>query len=112
MQELETTKTVQENIVDILQSEFTNIEIKEDLSTGVGELYRFSKDKWEGICLQYEGVPVHIYASKEQLDILKGRGSSQVEQLVIQRFEEFPNIQQETMNVATPDLISKESDEK
>lgn len=112
VQELETKKTIQKNVGDILRSEFANSEIKEEKSTGVGKLYRFSKKKWEGICLQYEGVPVHIYASKEQVNILRGQRSLTMAQLAVQRLEEFQNIKQETMNVTAPDLISEESDEK
>ncbi|MFW9855520.1 MAG: ARPP-1 family domain-containing protein [Candidatus Thorarchaeota archaeon] len=76
LKEKETKGKIPSDLDQYLRKEFSKIKITKDDATGAGQLYRFSDQKWQGICIQYEGVPLHLYAAKEHIDILKGRRRS------------------------------------
>ncbi len=85
-----------------------NSTIKKEKATGEGELYKFTKDKWQGVCIQYQGIPIHLYAAKEQVDILKGRDSSSFE--AIQRVSPVPNVQREIMSQVIQEQRRRDSE--
>ncbi|MFX0119040.1 MAG: ARPP-1 family domain-containing protein [Promethearchaeota archaeon] len=73
MQKVETDQKLPDNLEKILQDEFKDLKVNKDNATGTGDLFRFNSKKWQGISLNYQGHPIHLYATKEQVDILKGR---------------------------------------
>jgi hypothetical protein len=72
LQKLETGKEIG-NLEEILRQEFKDAKVSEEKATGSGSLFRFKTEKWEGVSIQYEGEPVHLYAAKSQVDIFKDR---------------------------------------
>ncbi|MHA2203143.1 MAG: ARPP-1 family domain-containing protein [Candidatus Hodarchaeales archaeon] len=75
MQKLETDQTLPDSLEEILRNEFKDLQVNKEKATGTGDLFRFNNKKWQGISINYQGNPVHLYATKEQVDILKGRRS-------------------------------------
>ena len=73
MQKEEVKDSLKGNLTEILHGEFKNVKVKKEKATGAGNLFRFNNKKWEGISVQYKGSPIHLYATKEQVDILKGK---------------------------------------
>ena len=73
MQKQKTTQMLPDNLEEILRDEFMDLEVKKEEATGTGDLFRFNNKKWQGISINYQGNPIHLYATKEQVDILKGR---------------------------------------
>ncbi|TXT57038.1 MAG: hypothetical protein BAJATHORv1_20637 [Candidatus Thorarchaeota archaeon] len=62
---------------DVLLSNL-NEELKEtgliaQKASGVGDLYRFRNDSWEGVFILHDGVPIHLYASKKHVDTIADR---------------------------------------
>ncbi|UCG89888.1 MAG: hypothetical protein JSU57_05345 [Candidatus Heimdallarchaeota archaeon] len=78
MQKIETDQKLPDNLGEILKNEFKDIKVNKGKATGAGDLFRFNNKKWQGISIQYKGNPVHLYATKEQVDILKGRTPGRV----------------------------------
>jgi hypothetical protein len=87
-----------------LQKEFAEIKVVKDEATGAGQLYRFSDEKWQGICIRDKGVPVHLYAAKEHVDILKGRQHPAPEMIQrVANVAETPVMQQTVRNRMAPE---------
>lgn len=109
LKETKTTGKAPTDLPRYLGKEFTDLKITQEEPTGTGQLYRFSDKKWQGICVQYEGVPVHLYAAKEHVDILKGRRRSAPEMVQrVANVAETPVMQQTIMNEMTPEEHSEE----
>ncbi|MHA2225708.1 MAG: ARPP-1 family domain-containing protein [Candidatus Hodarchaeales archaeon] len=106
MRKVETSDKLQGNIADVMENEFDGIKIIKEKATGTGELYKISGDKWEGICLHYEGNPMHFYATKKHVDILKGRTQSPF-QNIVQTTQDF-GLESEIMSQAAPEQIIQE----
>ncbi len=97
MQKMKTDQKLPENLEEILKNEFKEINVKKEKATGTGDLFRFNNKKWQGISLHYKGNPVHLYATKEQVDILKGRTPNRVPgmpRIQVQNIQD-PRIQQQ-----------------
>lgn len=107
MQKIKTSNKLQGNLADIMRNEFFDVKISKEKATGTGDLYKFSRDKWEGICVQYQGIPAHFYAAKKHVDILKGRTSSPF-QNIVQTTQDFPSLENEIRNRAAPEQIVQE----
>ncbi|UCE14109.1 MAG: hypothetical protein JSV04_02760 [Candidatus Heimdallarchaeota archaeon] len=75
MKKMEIGQKLPDNLKDVLKNEFKDIKVNKGKATGTGDLFRFNNKKWQGISIQYKGNPVHLYATKEQVDILEGRKS-------------------------------------
>lgn len=99
MQKLDTTQTLSDSLDEILRGEFKDLEVNKENATGTGDLYRFKNKKWQGISINYQGNPVHLYATKEQVDILKGRKrlAYGVPQTQVQSIQD-PQVQQIVLN--------------
>lgn len=103
MQKVETGDSLKGDISDLLCKELKDVRISKQKATGEGLLFRFNKEKWEGINIQFNGIPVHFYATKEHVDILKGRKTHP-----IQTIQEPLNIDREIMSQAAPEQIVQE----
>ena len=109
LQKLETDQTLPDSLEEILRNEFKDLEVKKGKATGTGDLFRFNNKKWQGISLNYQGNPVHLYATKEQVDILKGRKPRMmpgVPQMQVQSIQD-PQVQQQEI---TLDQVFDESE--
>ncbi|MFX0122487.1 MAG: ARPP-1 family domain-containing protein [Candidatus Hodarchaeota archaeon] len=73
MQKIETDQMLPDSLKEVLRNEFKDIQVNKEKATGTGDLFRFNNKRWQGISINYQGNPVHLYATKEQVDILKGR---------------------------------------
>jgi hypothetical protein len=99
MQKQETTQMLPDNLEEILRNEFMDLKVKKEKATGTGDLFRFNNKKWQGISINYQGSPVHLYATKEQVDILKGRKqrlAPGIPQMQVQS-NQIPQVQQQVM---------------
>ncbi|MFX0049888.1 MAG: ARPP-1 family domain-containing protein, partial [Candidatus Hermodarchaeota archaeon] len=105
MQKLKTGDKLQGELADIMQKEFFDVKISKEKATGSGKLYKFSHKNWEGICVQYQGIPAHFYASKKHVDILKGRTLSPY-QNIVQSTQDF--LVNEIPRRAAPEQIVQE----
>ena len=97
MQEVKTDAKLSDNLGNILQSEFKDIKVNKEQATGTGDLFRFNNKKWQGVSICYKGSPIHLYATKEQVDILKGRRPNRpvgISQMQVQNIQD-PQIQQQ-----------------
>jgi hypothetical protein len=97
MQKRKTTRMLPDNLEEILRDEFKDLEVNKEKATGTGDLFRFKNEKWQGISINYQGNPVHLYATKEQVDILKGRKQRLpygVPQMQVQSIQD-PQVQQQ-----------------
>lgn len=112
MKKIETKRGLKQDLNQILRTEFKKVKVSKEDATGSGELYRFNSEKWQGCSILHEGHPVHLYAAKEHVDILEGRGRSfPIYEGAIQN-QEFAQIpEQEIMSRAVPEQIQKEEDE-
>ncbi len=109
MQEVKTDEKLSDDLGTLLRNEFKDIKVNKGQATGTGELFRFNNKKWQGISIHYKGSPIHLYATKEQVDILKGRKPSRsvgIPQMQVQNIQD-PQIQQQ-INL---EQILPESDE-
>ncbi|UCG04111.1 MAG: hypothetical protein JSW11_09005 [Candidatus Heimdallarchaeota archaeon] len=98
MQKQEITQTLPDKLDEILRNEFKDLKVNKEKATGTGDLFRFNNKKWQGISINYQGNPVHLYATKEQVDILKGRKlrlEYGVPQMQVQSIRNIPSQQQE-----------------
>jgi DNA-binding MarR family transcriptional regulator len=112
MQKVETGDNLKEDISDLLYKEFKDVNVSKERATGEGLLFRFNKEKWEGINIQLNGIPVHFYATKEHVDILKGRKAYPIQREAVQTFQESLNIDREIMGRAAPEQIIQEQRER
>ncbi len=103
MEKVETGDRLKGDIFDLLCQELKDVRISEQKATGEGLLFRFNKEKWEGINIQFNGIPVHFYATKEHVDIFKGRKTHP-----IQTIQETLNIDREIVSRAAPGQIVQE----
>ncbi|MFX1284454.1 MAG: ARPP-1 family domain-containing protein [Promethearchaeota archaeon] len=97
MQKIETDQNLPDNLEALLKGEFKDIKVKKEKATGVGDLFRFNNKKWQGISIHYKGTPIHLYASKKQVDILKGRTPGRVPRMPriqVQNIQD-PRVQQQ-----------------
>jgi hypothetical protein len=97
MQKRKTTRMLPDNLEEILRDEFKDLEVNKEKATGTGDLFRFKNEKWQGISINYQENPVHLYATKEQVDILKGRKQRLpygVPQMQVQSIQD-PQVQQQ-----------------
>jgi hypothetical protein len=112
MKKVEAKKGLEQDFNKILSTEFKKIKVSKEDATGSGELYRFNSEKWQGCSILHEGHPVHLYAAKEHVDILEGRGSSiPIAQRAIQNQELAQIPEQEIMSRAAPEQIQRDEDE-
>ncbi|MFW9996731.1 MAG: ARPP-1 family domain-containing protein [Candidatus Odinarchaeota archaeon] len=82
LKNLETKDEITEDIRDILKQELKDVKISKMEATGTGELYKFNDEKWEGIAVLFDGIPVHLHAVKEQVRIAdQSRSRGRVEQM-------------------------------
>ncbi|MFW9904917.1 MAG: ARPP-1 family domain-containing protein [Candidatus Thorarchaeota archaeon] len=105
MQKQETTHVLPDDLEEILREEFKDLDVNKEKATGTGDLFRFKNKKWQGISINYKGNPVHLYATKEQVDILKGRKSRftyGMPQMQIQSIQD-PQVQQQIVLEQTLD---------
>ncbi|MHA2246842.1 MAG: ARPP-1 family domain-containing protein [Candidatus Hodarchaeales archaeon] len=97
MQKVKIAEKLPDNLENVLRSEFKDIKVDKEQATGTGDLFRFKNKKWQGISIHYKGSPIHLYATKEQVDILKGRkrsGPVGISQVQVQNIQD-PQIQQQ-----------------
>ena len=62
---------VKEGVEDLtitLHKELKDTKINKEDATGIGDLYRFESDDWQGITVLYDGIPIHLYAVKKHID--------------------------------------------
>lgn len=115
MQKMEVKEALIQDLDEILKNELSEAEITKEEAAGAGELYRFNTKKWQGCSILHEGQPVHLYAAKEQVDILKGieeRGNFSVAQRAFPN-QEFAQIDQEQiMNQIPPEQLKREDEEE
>ncbi|MFX1515126.1 MAG: ARPP-1 family domain-containing protein [Promethearchaeota archaeon] len=105
MQKQETTQMLPNNLEEILRDEFKDLDVNKEKATGTGDLFRFKNKKWQGISINYQGNPVHLYATKEQVDILKGRKprlTYGIPQIQVQS-NQIPRVQQQIVLEQIPD---------
>ncbi|MFX0085904.1 MAG: ARPP-1 family domain-containing protein [Candidatus Hodarchaeota archaeon] len=108
MKKVETKQGLEHDFNQIIKTEFKEVKVSKEHATGSGEFYRFNSEKWQGCSILHEGHPIHLYASKKHVDILKGRGSRfPIYERGIQN-QEFAQIpEQEIMRRAAPEQIQK-----
>jgi hypothetical protein len=105
MQKQETTRMLPDDIEKILRDEFKDLDVNKEKATGAGDLFRFRNTKWQGVSINYQGDPVHLYATKEQVDILKGRKQRMapgIPQMQVQS-NQIPQVQQQILLEQIPD---------
>jgi len=95
MQKQETTQTLPDHLEEILRDEFIDLEVNKEKATGTGDLFRFNNKKWQGISINYQGDPVHLYATKEQVDILKGRKTRLAYDVPQMQVQSIPQVQEQ-----------------
>ncbi|MFX0066085.1 MAG: ARPP-1 family domain-containing protein [Candidatus Hermodarchaeota archaeon] len=105
MQKVKTGDKLQGELADIMQKELFDVKISKEKATGSGELYKFSHENWEGICIQYKGIPAHFYASKKHVDIFKSITPSQY-QNIVQTTQNF--LENEIPSRVAPEQIIQE----
>ena len=101
MQKMETGNKLPDNLEEILQNEFKDIKVNKEKATGTGDLFRFNNKTWQGIGIHYNGSPIHLYATKEQVDILKGKKPLRVPgmpRVQVQNIQD-PRVQQQEIAV-------------
>ncbi|MHA1969821.1 MAG: ARPP-1 family domain-containing protein [Candidatus Hodarchaeales archaeon] len=115
MQKMEVKEGISQDIDIILQKEFAGVKIVKEEATGSGNLYRFNTKKWQGCSILHEGRPAHLYATKEHVDILKGRGGRDSFPGMQRNIpnQEFAQIaQEEIMNHIAPEQLKREDKEE
>jgi hypothetical protein len=68
---LKDTEVENERVKDLtqaLQHEMKGVKINKGTPSGIGDLYRFESNDWQGITVLYQGVPIHLYAVKKHID--------------------------------------------
>ncbi|MHA2053749.1 MAG: ARPP-1 family domain-containing protein [Candidatus Hodarchaeales archaeon] len=105
MKNVDVSSSPSEEVGKILADEFGKVKLEERPATGAGKLYQFSQERWQGITLQYNEQPVHLYATKRQVDIFKGKKTRLRSQRALQFDEMNQQIQQDIRNQAAPEQI-------
>ncbi|MHA2295594.1 MAG: ARPP-1 family domain-containing protein [Candidatus Hodarchaeales archaeon] len=63
----EEEKKSETGIKELLITEFKDVKLSKEKTAGTGDLFKFRDDKWEGITILFDGLPIHLYAVKEQV---------------------------------------------
>lgn len=113
MQKMEHKESLNQDLDKILKNEFKNVKVMKEEATGAGDLYRFNTKKWQGCSILHNNLPVHLYAAKEHVDILKGRHDAfnSIQRAIPN--QEFSQIAQEQiLNRAAPEQIQRENEKE
>jgi hypothetical protein len=68
LKDIEVKEEGVEDLTQTLNKELKDTKINKGTATGIGDLYRFESDDWQGITVLHDGIPIHLYAAKKHID--------------------------------------------